>query len=67
MNEHTGLISSTTATVQKLISSTAATVQALRGLCAAAKAFRENPNDSKRDDRLTAWISEAEAVSKLWE
>jgi hypothetical protein len=43
------------------------TLLSLRGLTEAAKAFRENPNDGALDDRLTAWLADAEVASKLWE
>ena len=49
-----------------LLNLTADTVQAMRGLAAAAKTFRANPNDSKLDDRLRAWLTECDAVSRRW-
>jgi hypothetical protein len=43
------------------------TLATLRGLTAAARAFRENPNDPRRDDRLTHWLAEAEVVDRGWQ
>lgn len=53
-------------TTSQLLQLSADTLTALRGLQAAAESFRQNPGDSQRDDRLTAWLCEAGRVDRQW-
>jgi hypothetical protein len=53
-------------TSTQLLQLSADTLTTLRGLQAAAESFRQNPSDSQRDDRLTAWLCEAGRVDRMW-